>query len=108
MLTGFLKCSKCDSTIGGTTMNGKYRYYQCRGARPTATRGKICDAGYINTNELEKAVLKKVVEMITSPLTVLSLFSDIKIAERISPQKKGILLSLDKEINHLRRKLKAY
>lgn len=108
LLTGFVRCSKCGSTIGGTTMNRKYRYYQCRGARPTATRGKICDAGYINANQLEKAVLKKVVEMITSPLTVLSLFGDIKIAERMQPQKKGMLLSLDKEINHFRRKLKAY
>ena len=108
LLTGFMRCSKCGSTIGGTTMNGKYRYYQCRGARPTATRGKICDAGYIRANELEKAILKKVVEMITSPLTILSLFSDIKIADRIQPQKKDILLSLDKQINHFRRKLKAY
>ena len=108
LLTGFMKCPKCASPIGGTTMNGKFRYYRCRGSVPTATRGKICDAGYIKANDLEKSVLKKVVEMITSPLTVLSLFSDIKIAERAQPQKKGILLSLDKEINHFRRKLKAY
>ncbi len=108
LLTGFMKCPKCGSPIGGTTMNGKYRYYRCRGSVPTATRGKICDAGYIKANDLEKSVLKKVSEMVTSPLTVLSLFSDIKIAERAQPQKKGILLSLDKEINHFRRKLKAY
>ncbi len=31
LLTGFMKCSKCGSPIGGTTLNGKYRYYQCRG-----------------------------------------------------------------------------
>jgi site-specific DNA recombinase len=30
LLTGFMRCSKCGSTIGGMTMNGKYRYYQCR------------------------------------------------------------------------------
>jgi site-specific DNA recombinase len=98
LLTGFMKCTKCGSPIGGTTMSGKYRYYRCRGAVPTATRGKICDAGYIKANDLEKSVLKKVSEMVHSPLTALSLFSDIKIAERAQPQKNGILLSLDKEI----------
>ncbi len=108
LLTGFIRCSKCGSSIGGTTMNGKYRYYQCRGARPTATRGKICDAGYIKADELEKNILKKVVEMMSSPLTMLSLFTDIEIAERKQSQKEDLLLSLDKEINRFRKKLKAY
>jgi len=45
LLTSFVKCSKCGSPVTGTTLNGKYRYYKCRGAAPTSTRGKICDAG---------------------------------------------------------------
>ncbi|MFC2025234.1 recombinase family protein [Chloroflexota bacterium] len=108
LLTGFMKCSKCGSPVGGTTLNGKYRYYQCRGARPTATRGKICNAGYIKANDLEKAIWNKVAEMAFSPLTTLSLLSDIAITERTQCQKEDFLLSLDKEINHFRRKLKAY
>ena len=108
LLTGFMRCSKCGSTIGGTTMNGKYRYYQCRGARPTATRGKICDAGYIKANELEKAIWHKVIDMLSSPLTLLSLFTEVEAANRKQPQREGVLLSLDKQINRLRRKLKTY
>jgi hypothetical protein len=46
--------------------------------------------------------------MMASPLTVLSLFTDIKIAERKQSQKDDILLSLDKQINRLRSKLKTY
>ncbi|MFC1987292.1 recombinase family protein [Chloroflexota bacterium] len=108
LLTGFMKCSKCGSPLGGTTLNGKYRYYQCRGARPTATRGKICDAGYIKADYLEKTVWNKVIEMIASPFTMVSLLSDIAITERTESHKEGLLLSLDKEINHLRMKLKTY
>ena len=77
LLTGFMKCSKCGSPIGGTTLSGKYRYYQCRGAKPTATRDKICDAGYIRANDLENSVWNKILEMMSSPLTLLSLFTEL-------------------------------
>ncbi|GAI17232.1 unnamed protein product, partial [marine sediment metagenome] len=85
LLTGFIKCPKCGSPIGGTTMNGKYRYYQCRGARPTATRGKICDAGYIKADKLECEVWKKVVEMASSPITILLRQYEHKCVDRINP-----------------------
>ena len=29
LLTGFIRCPKCGSSIGGTMLQGKYRYYQC-------------------------------------------------------------------------------
>ena len=102
LLTGFMRCSKCGSTIGGKTMNGKYRYYRCRGATPTATRGKICDAGYIKANKLEHDVLIEFEAMMRSPL----LYS-------LSMQDKGkansnISAVLTKDINQLRKKLKTY
>jgi site-specific DNA recombinase len=68
LLTGFMKCSKCGSPIGGTSSNSN-RYYQCRGARPTATRGKICDAGFIKANDLESSVWDKILEMSSKNLT---------------------------------------
>ena len=102
LLTGFMRCSKCGSTIGGKTMNGKYRYYRCRGATPTATRGKICDAGYIKANKLEHDVLIEFEAMMRSSL----LYS-------LSMQDKGkansnISAVLTKDINQLRKKLKTY
>ena len=103
LFTGFIRCPKCGSLIGGTTLSGKYRYYQCRGARPTATRGKICDAGYIKADWLEREVWKKVVEMASSPTTILFRQYEHSFIDRIDP-----IESFDKQIDQLRKKLKTY
>lgn len=103
LLTSFIKCSKCGSTIGGTTLNGKYKYYQCRGARPTATRGKICDAGYIKADEVEGFVWERLVKLLSSPLTLLSMFTDMNYDSR-----RSILPMLDRQIKQLRNRLKTY
>ena len=108
LLTGFTKCSKCGSPIGGTTLSGKYRYYQCRGTRPTTTRGKICNAGYIKANDLEKSVWNKVLELLSSPLTILSLLTELEATERKQSNKSDLLSVLEKQISQIRRKLKTY
>ncbi|MFC1846667.1 recombinase family protein [Chloroflexota bacterium] len=107
LLTGFMRCSKCGSTIGGTTLHSKYRYYQCRGARPTATRGKICNAGYIKADELDLAVLKKINELISSPLFIISSLTDLGL---LNPNNKSIdvISVIDKDIEKLRKKIKTY
>jgi site-specific DNA recombinase len=103
LLTGFIRCSKCGSTIGGTTLSGKYRYYHCRGATPTATRGKICDAGYIKADEVEGFVWERIGKLWSSPLTMLSFFGSANYDSRHS-----ILPMLDRQIKQLKNKLKAY
>lgn len=103
LLTGFTKCPKCGSPVGGTTLNGKYRYYKCRGANPTATRGKICNAGYIKADKLEREVWEKVVEMASSPTAILCRNYEYELNKRLDP-----LPSFDKQINNLRKKLKTY
>ena len=108
LLTGFIKCSKCGSPIGGTSAKSKYRYYQCRGARPTESRGKICDAGFIKANDLESSVWNKVLEMLLSPLTLLSLLTDTAHADQTQSQQANPLHLIDKQIQQLRRKLKTY
>ncbi|MCW4013681.1 MAG: recombinase family protein, partial [Candidatus Bathyarchaeota archaeon] len=108
LLTSFMKCSKCSSPIGGTTLNGRYRYYKCRGSNPTATRGKICDTGYIRANELEQDIWNKVLEMLTSPLTVLALLTDADVNIRARLKQGNPSQMLEKQIGQLRRKLKAY
>jgi len=103
LLTSFVKCSKCGSPVIGTKLNGKYRYYKCRGATPTATRGKICDAGYIKACELESSVWNKVLDMLSSPLTLLrTLINENK------DQTDQIIGSLNKDIAKLRRNLNTY
>lgn len=95
--------SKCGSPIIGTTLNGKYRYYKCRGATPTATRGKICDAGYIKADELESSVWEKVLDMLSNPLTLLrTLINDNE------GQSQRIIQSLNKDIDKLRKNLNTY
>ena len=108
LLTGFLKCSKCGSTIGGTTLSGKYRYYHCRGARPTTTRGKFCDAGYIRADDLEKSVWKQFLEFMSSPLTLITFLTEIETAKSKRFKKGEVLSILEKQITQLRKKLKTY
>jgi site-specific DNA recombinase len=103
LLTSFIKCSKCGSAVVGTTLNGKYRYYKCRGATPTATRGKICDAGYIKAQDLESSVWHKVMEMLSSPLTLLR-----TLINENQDQSRKIIESLNKDIDKLRKNLNAY
>ena len=107
ILTGFMKCSKCGSSIGGSTLHGKYRYYKCRGAKPTTTRGAICDAGYIKADELEIAVLKRIHELISSPLFHITALTDQGL---MSPNNEQDDISpiLDNDIEKLRKKLKTY
>jgi site-specific DNA recombinase len=103
LLTGFVRCPKCGSPIGGTTLKGKYRYYKCRGSMPTATRGKICDAGYIKAGKLEDSVWDKLREMLSDPLTLLR---TLNTENHHQPDK--YIDQLTKQINDLRKKLKAY
>jgi len=108
LLTGFMKCSKCGSPIGGTTLNGKYRYYKCRGSQPTATRDKICNCGYIRANDLENSVWNKIIQMLSHPKTILGLLYDYGTSENGKSEQKDILPLINKQIEQLRRKLKTY
>lgn len=103
LLTGFIRCSKCGSTLFGTKMDGKYRYYKCSGSIPTATRGKICDARYIKADEIESFVWNKLTKLYSSPLTLLSMFTDCNY-----DSKRTILPLLDRQIKQLKNKLKTY
>ncbi len=71
LLTGFIRCAKCGSPIGGTMLGKRYRYYKCRGTAPTYNRDKICSCGYIKAGELESQVWRLLVRMFTSPETII-------------------------------------
>lgn len=103
VLTSFIRCSKCGSAVVGTTLNGKYRYYRCRGATPTATRAKICEAGYIKADQLEDSVWRKVLEMLSSPLTLLR-----TLMNENEDQSGNVIQTLDRDIDKLRKNLKSY
>jgi len=108
LLTGFIKCSKCGSPICGSTLNGKYRYYQCTGARPTATRGKICNCGYIRANDLEASIWDRIIVMLSHPNTILKLIVDFQEFEKERTEDENILPIIEKQIEQLRKNLKTY
>ena len=100
LLTGFIKCSKCGSPVGGTTLGGKYRYYHCRGVKPTITRDKICSARYINADEVEGFLWERVVKFASDPLMGMKLFLEA------SFEGNNVLPLLDQQIKDLRASVK--
>ena len=56
LLCGRIVCGDCGSPVTGTTLSKRYRYYRCRGANGTYTRGAICKVKYMPAHDLENAV----------------------------------------------------
>jgi site-specific DNA recombinase len=103
-LTGFAVCEYCGSPLVGSCLRGKYRYYHCRGTRPTASREKMCDARYIQAEWLEDVVWEKVKSVLCYPELLLAEISKQIEAEQ-SQVSDGMI---DEEIKALNRKLKQY
>ena len=97
LLTGHIFCGHCNSPLVGTTLNKKYRYYRCRAAWPTATRGKRCDAKYIQRDKLNDAVWNTVRQVLEQPEIILAELRRLRAAERST---------LADEIERLRRDIR--
>ena len=105
LLTGHIICGYCHSPLIGSCLNHRYRYYRCRGAYETASRGPICNARYIRADSLEEIVWNKVREVLEDPKIVLG---ELHRQAKAEQHKAGEGLSLDKEIARLQRKLRSY
>jgi site-specific DNA recombinase len=103
-MTGFAVCGYCGSPLVGSCLRGKYRYYHCRGTYPTASRGKICNARYIQAQWLEGVVWEKVRSVLCRPELLLAEIS----ARSEYEQAKISDGMIDLEIRALNRKLKQY
>jgi site-specific DNA recombinase len=104
-LTGLMFCPECGSPICGATLNGKYRYYRCRGTMPTRTRAAICNAKYIRADEVEPYVWDRFANLVSSPLTVLSTFTDLGYD---SSKRANMVPIIDKQLKALHNRLKTY
>ena len=71
-LTGFIRCKVCGSPICGGSQYRGVRRYRCRGTAATSTRGKICNAPYIDADLFEETVLEGVKAALRDPDVVLS------------------------------------
>ena len=76
LLTGFVTCPTCGTGVTGTCLNGKYRYYRCRGTAKTSTRDAICREGYIPADLLEELVWNALVNTIRDPSLLIADLED--------------------------------
>ena len=106
-LTGFMFCPECNSPVCGATLNGKYRYYRCRGTKPTRTRAAICKAPYIKADEVESYVWGRLVKLTQSPSTILFTLLD-KQYDSTSTSSRDLIPMVDRQIKALHAKQKTY
>jgi site-specific DNA recombinase len=104
-LTGFMFCPECGSPVCGATLSHKYRYYCCRGTRPTRTRGPVCKAKYIKADEVENYVWDRFSKLVSSPLTVLSQFTDMGYD---SSKRTNMIPLIDRQLKALNNRIKTY
>lgn len=71
-LTGFARCSVCNTRICGGSRYAKRRRYRCRGTQPTSIRGKICKVPYLDADKFEEAVLGGIKLALRNPDVVLA------------------------------------
>jgi len=71
LLTGHIVCAKCGSPVVGSCLSRKHRYYRCRNTRPTAVKGKTCDARYIRADYIEEVVWRNVKEVLENPEVII-------------------------------------
>jgi site-specific DNA recombinase len=103
-LTGFAVCGYCGSPLVGSCLRENYRYYICRGTRPTASREKICSSHYIKAEWLENIVWDKVKSVLSKPEYLLA-----EIKKQTDSEREQVSSgTLDQEIKLLDRKLKSY
>ena len=87
ILTGFIFCGLCGRRVNGTTLNYKYRYYQCRYARKTAAGPAQCQGDYMRADDLETTVWEKFSQILTRhEVVLLGLQDEIDALPKVSNQ----------------------
>ena len=75
LLTGFTRCP-CGRAVVGACLNGKYRYYHCRGSVPTASGPAPCRERYIRADALEDVVWRRVSHALKNPQVLVAELQD--------------------------------
>lgn len=104
LLKSHVFCPKCGRPLIGAWLSRKYRYYQCSGARPTASRGKVCDAKYVRADWLEQTTWDKIKDILQNPDVILE---QVK-REMQTAQEGGNLEAIDTEVVIIERRLRSY
>jgi hypothetical protein len=96
LLSGHVTCGYCNTSLTGTMMNRKYRYYRCRASWATAAKTQSCFAKYIRADRLEAAVWSAVREVLEDPTIAL---------EEIHRFQQSEETALGDEMDRLRREI---
>jgi site-specific DNA recombinase len=104
LVKGHVFCSKCGRPLVGSWLSKRYRYYQCSGARPTASRGKVCDASYVRADWLEDTTWNKIKDILQNPDLILQQVR----REMQTAQEGGNLDAIDTETTGIERRLRNY
>lgn len=105
LLRSHIKCGYCSRPLVGSFLKPHYRYYRCRGAYPTATSEKMCNASYIKADWIEGVVWEKVKEVLEKPQLILAELQQ-QIKEKNSHANDG--MSLNKDIAKMKRRINTY
>jgi len=104
ILVGLLKCKQCGYNMQssyGKYKDKTYRYYKCGKYHREGKHS--CSPNTVNADNIEKAVLEKLQEIVNNPLIVKAVLEEIKNKkqEKTTPI-KSILENIDSEIKKLK------
>ena len=98
LLRGYVSCAHCGGPMTGTTLNRRYRYYQCGRARSSTYRQATCTAKYVRAEPLEENVWREVVRILEDPDVILAEIEQ----RRVAGKKYG-----EEDVNRVTRQLKS-
>lgn len=103
LVTGYTRCSECNTPVCGGSRYGGRRRYRCRGTQKTSAREKICNVSYIDADTLERTVWGGLVRALKNPAVLIRELGKFlgkgegDIAEKIKDVKKKIRECQSKE-----------
>ncbi len=105
LLRGHVYCGYCGAPLVGSCLNKRFRYYHCRVSYSTETRLKTCTSRYIRADYLEGLVWENVRKTLEQPDLVMA-----GIKEQLNTEHNNAIqgVSLDKEIEKLRKQVRKY
>ena len=101
LLTGFMSCGTCGTSVTGASRMGKHRQYRCRATFATSVSGATCHESYFKADDVEALVWAEVVRALKNPQV---LFRDLQDYLDTGDGNIGEEIArLRKEIRNLRR-----
>ena len=76
LMTGFTRCLECGSSVVGSCLLGRYRYYRCRATTQDTDRPGRCRARYIRADAFEEVVWGTLTDALRNPAVLIAELRD--------------------------------